>query len=270
MSKNNKKFNQRYKAKNGRNNNRNDREMAENFNELTVHSSSSSENSSDSSDENGEFSVNFPIAMWDLNHCDPKKCSGRKLLRLSLIKNLKLGQNFKGLVLSPIATHTVNPHDRSIIEASGIAVVDCSWAKIEETPFHKMKSPHPRLLPFLIAANPINYGRPCKLSCVEAIAAVLVICGFHKEAKFYLSKFSWGHSFLELNEELLARYQECKSSEEVLEVQKKYLAESQEEKLRDRERDMWPTSSESSSEYEEEEEITAEDSNNVAQCSKID
>lgn len=188
----------------------------------------------------------------DLGHCDPKKCSGRKLLRLKLIKNLKLGQTFKGLVLSPMATCTVNPLDRSIIETSGIAVVDCSWAKIEETPFNKMKSPHPRLLPFLVAANPINYGRPSKLSCVEAIAAVLVICGFENEAKFYLSKFSWGHSFLELNDELLTRYKECKSSQEILEVQQKYLDEAAEEKTKD-DRDMWPpTSSSSSSESEDE------------------
>lgn len=257
MSKNN---NKRYKSKNARNNNRNERTMAENFNELTVKSSSSSDDSeiSSSNDENEEISINFPVAMWDLNQCDPKRCSGRKLLRLGLIKNLRLGQNFKGLVLSPVATRTVNPQDRSIIESSGgLAVVDCSWAKIEETPFHKMKSPHPRLLPFLIAANPINYGRPCKLSCVEAIAAVLVICGFTKEAKFYLSKFSWGHSFLELNQELLSRYQECKSSEEILEVQQKYLTESQEKKNDDT--DMWPSSSSSESEYDEEDN---------AECSK--
>lgn len=190
----------------------------------------------------------------DLNHCDPKKCSGRKLLRLGLIKNLKLGQHFKGLVLSPNAQLSVNPQDRSIIEASGIAVIDCSWARIEETPFHKMKSPHPRLLPFFLAANPINYGRPCKLSCVEAIAAVLVICGFESEAKFYLSKFSWGHSFFELNEELLNRYKDCKSSQEVLDVQNKYLEESAKKDVnRD---DMWPTSSSSS-----ESESCAEDEN---------
>lgn len=172
---------------------------------------------------------------------------------MSLIKNLKLGQQFKGIVLSPIATHTVNPSDKSIIESSGIAVVDCSWAKIDETPFHKMKSPYPRLLPFLVAANPINYGRPLKLSCVEAIAAVLFICGFEGEAKLYLSKFSWGHSFLELNKEILDRYKICKTSQEVLDVQQAYLKESEE--MRKDDRDMWPpTSSESETCSDQEEE----------------
>lgn len=146
-------------------------------------------------------------------------------------------------MLSPVGVNCVSPLDRDIIVNSGIAVVDCSWARIEETPFNRMKSPYPRLLPFLIAANPINYGKPCKLSCVEAIAAALMITGLKQEAKFYLSKFSWGHSFLELNNELLKLYADCSDSIQILKVQEKYLQDNQRERENKNHDDMWPTSS---------------------------
>lgn len=80
-----------------------------------------------------------------------------------------------------------------------------------------------RALPYLVAANPVNFGRPMQLTTVEAIAAALVIFGEKKRAEDVLSKFNWGHTFLELNEEPLRRYAACADSTEVVEIQREYL-----------------------------------------------
>jgi pre-rRNA-processing protein TSR3 len=78
-------------------------------------------------------------------------------------------------------------------------------------------------LPYLVAANPVNYGKPTKLSTVEALAAALYIADFREQATELLSKFKWGLQFVALNKELLDCYLQAKDSTGVVEVQKEYL-----------------------------------------------
>lgn len=54
---------------------------------------------------------------------------------------------------------------------------------------------------------------------------MIFVTGFQKEADLYLSKFKWGKSFLQLNQELLERYSKCKTSLEIVKIQNLYLQE---------------------------------------------
>eukprot|EP01025_Chloroclados_australasicus_P007313 TRINITY_DN12343_c1_g2_i1.p1 TRINITY_DN12343_c1_g2~~TRINITY_DN12343_c1_g2_i1.p1 ORF type:complete len:276 (-),score=26.10 TRINITY_DN12343_c1_g2_i1:289-1116(-) len=164
------------------------------------------------------------LDMWDLGHCDKKRCTGSKLVRKGYVHELKLGGSlYPGVVLSPVAQYCVSRQDREIIAERGLAVIDCSWNRLEEVPFSKMKGQYPRLLPWLLAANPVNYGKPCKLSCAEAFAGALFICGLEDDAHAVLARFKWGDTFFTLNDQLLQDYRDCETSQQVIEVQSRYL-----------------------------------------------
>eukprot|EP00897_Mesotaenium_endlicherianum_P004003 jgi/Mesen1/3630/ME000020S03165 len=154
---------------------------------------------------------------------DERSGSELKLAVKLAMWEMRVQQRFPGVVLSPVGQKCVSREDADIIRERGLGVVDCSWARLEDVPFGNLKSAAPRLLPWLVAANPVNYGRPCKLSCVEALAAALYICGDNVTADALLAKFKWGHSFASLNRELLKVYSECQTGAEVIAAQQQWL-----------------------------------------------
>eukprot|EP00210_Caulerpa_lentillifera_P004775 g4559.t1 len=191
--------------------------------------------------------------MWDLGQCDRKKCTGLRLVNHGIIELLRLGHRFPGVVLSPSATKVISKEDAGLIQEKGVAVVDCSWNRLEDVPFNRTRGIAERLLPWLVAANPVNYGRPCKLSCVEALCAVLVICGFRDQGEAIITRFKWGSTFLKLNEDNLTLYESCENGREVIDAQNKWLLEMEQE-AKERSNSRWYDFPESSEEEEQEEE----------------
>jgi pre-rRNA-processing protein TSR3 len=83
-------------------------------------------------------------------------------------------------------------------------------------------------VPYLVATNPVNYGKPWRLNCVEALAAGFYITGHADWAEILLSKFSWGHAFYKMNGHLIERYRTCNTHEDVTAMQATIEREMQE------------------------------------------
>jgi pre-rRNA-processing protein TSR3 len=150
---------------------------------------------------------------------DPEKCTARRLAQFDEVTLHESARATpRGIVLDPHAEQALSPADG---EESVLVALDCSWETAEAEAF-RLDGPH-RGLPFLVAANPVNYGTPFQLNTAEAFAGALVILGYREQAEEVLSHFSWGHTFLELNEEPLRRYADCADSSEVVAVQQEYL-----------------------------------------------
>lgn len=144
-------------------------------------------------------------------------------MRLGLMRELHVGQKHAGVVISPKAKTILSPADKPLLEQYGAAVVECSWKRVEEVPFARLGGKCERLLPYLLPANPTNYGRPWRLNCVEALGACFAICGHWEWAEEVLSTFSYGETFLEMNGTVLRRYAGCVDDEGVKGVEGAWL-----------------------------------------------
>ncbi len=149
---------------------------------------------------------------------DPKKCTAAKLIKFGLAKKITKSQS-KTVLLHPYAKKTLLNHEK--LSFNSITGIDCSWTLAEKV-FQENFTGVSRKLPPLLAGNPINYSKINKLTTVEAIAGAAYILGDELLSQKLLEKFNWGHTFLELNENLLHDYQNATSEEQVIQIIREY------------------------------------------------
>lgn len=169
----------------------------------------------------------FSIRLYvlHLRQDDPRKCTALKLAKHGYVKILYSIREIpkRAILLNPYAEKAVSPEDKNTISKQGIVAVDTSWKNLGNIFLKLKRKGQHRALPYLIAANPINYGKPTILSTAEALAATLYIAGFKEEAKKILSIFKWGDEFFKLNLKPLEAYSLAKSSKEVVEKQFEFI-----------------------------------------------
>lgn len=164
------------------------------------------------------------IIVYHAGQCDPKKCTALKLKHHGLVRlvtQIRLLPK-RAVVLNPFSKTAFSPADRQRIEKFGLAALDCSWEHAEKV-LPKSVRGTSRCLPILVAGNPVNFGKPTKLTTVEALVAALFIAGFREKASQLLSIFKWGHTFIDLNQERLENYAKAKDSTEIIKLQARFI-----------------------------------------------
>lgn len=166
------------------------------------------------------------IVVYRSKQCDPKKCSALKLKRAGHVHIVHRTQQLPrgAVILNPFSAKALSPTDRETIERIGLVALDLSWEHSDNMPRLLRLRGESRCLPYLVAANPVNFGKPTKLSTVEALSAALYITAFKEDAIKLLSLFKWGSTFMSLNKELLETYAKAKNSSEIVELQKQFMA----------------------------------------------
>ncbi len=163
------------------------------------------------------------IFIYHARQCNPKVCTASKLKRFGLatvfyhLKEVPRGS----IVLTPFCSRVLSKGDRRHLK-NGLVALDLSWKRIDETP--GLRKPVVfRILPLLVASNPVNYGKVSRLTTAEALASALYILGYRREAEEMLSKFKWGRTFFDLNREILEEYSKAESRSEVIEIQRMFF-----------------------------------------------
>jgi pre-rRNA-processing protein TSR3 len=160
--------------------------------------------------------------IYMLHQDDPFKCTAAKLVRFRLALPVKFISRTT-IVLNPFSESPILKYDQTV--ADSVCAIDCSWERADEVLKHQRLGAQgiARRLPAMLAANPTNYAKLGKLSSVEALAGALYILNEKELAAKMMDKFKWGHTFLELNADLLDDYADAETEEQVAELEKEYF-----------------------------------------------
>lgn len=169
--------------------------------------------------------LSLRLVVYHISQDDPKKNTARKLARFELVELVsRLDLAPRGaILLDPFCEKAISPEDAEVARTRGVVALDCSWRHAEEVFPAARERMIPRALPYLLAANPVNWGKAMTLSTAEALASASYILGDEPQAIMLMSKFIWGDTFLKMNANPLADYAAAKNSREVVAAMHQYV-----------------------------------------------
>lgn len=168
---------------------------------------------------------------------DPRKCTAARLLKAGLARRVRcVPPGGRRIVLNPYSDLVLMPSDRRA--AGAVVGIDCSWrlagkefaaedlSRSGAGEAHERRRPYGRAasrrLPQLLAGNPVNYARAGMLTTAEAIAASLFIMGYDEMGHDVLGRFRWGHTFSDLNRDILDEYARMTDQDDAARISSEY------------------------------------------------
>jgi pre-rRNA-processing protein TSR3 len=152
---------------------------------------------------------------------DPHKCTAVKLIKFKMANEVKKIPH-NDIILDPFSKIILTKKDKQ--NMYGICAIDCSWKLAVGTIRVDQRSRiNNRKLPALLAGNPTNYAKLGMLSTSEAISAALYVLEYKEQAHEIMNKFKWGHTFIELNYNILEDYSKTTEQQSIKEIEKEYF-----------------------------------------------
>ena len=159
---------------------------------------------------------------------DPKKCTAARLLKAGIADKTRHARGSRKIILNPYSSRMLMPKDRRT--AGTLVGIDCSW-RLADSEFEgasgrrgrpAYEEASSRSLPPLLAGNPVNYSKIGMLTTAEALAAALFIMGYDETGHAILGRFGWGHTFFDLNCNMLAEYAHMSDRQEAESIASEY------------------------------------------------